>query len=432
MARFSLNHPLSSALAPPPNETPLERKARKRAEAEARSISESIDQQIHQERIARKRRRPVKVLLVGQNENDKFALLKRLALRYGRDQWTKELLSWKAVIYLKLVRDVINVLDLLEGAMTQAGVVRPDFDGEQQCQANVYEFTDKHHFLKLHLAPLRDVQDMLEECVAVSGPSMREREFGVGVGFDGGHTKLVQQWLDDVAEVLVGCKGYMQSIWKDDVVNQILACQISKTPGFDHADIDRIASLDYVPSDNDIIETRRRTMAVQEHRFTVESYSNLANTRLDDGMEWIFYDIAGAKSSRLLWAPFFDDVDTIIFFSSISCFDERLSEDRGVNRLEDSFRFWRAICSSRILAKSQILLLLNGRDVLQSKMERGVSVKRYVPSFGDRTNDTSTVVQYFRQHFQDISKTCSPVPRSVHIHFTSATVSPLIPVPKPS
>lgn len=33
------------------------------------------------------------------------------------------------------------------------------------------------------------------------------------------------------------------------------------------------------------------------------------------------------------WAPFFDDMDAIIFLAPISCFDQVLAEDPTVNRL---------------------------------------------------------------------------------------------------
>jgi hypothetical protein len=33
------------------------------------------------------------------------------------------------------------------------------------------------------------------------------------------------------------------------------------------------------------------------------------------------------------WAPFFDDVNAIIFLAPISCFDQVLAEDPSINRL---------------------------------------------------------------------------------------------------
>ena len=65
--------PLAAACAPPPNETPQEKDARERREAEARRVSEEIDEQIRIEKAARKKKKPVKVLLLGQSESGAYS-----------------------------------------------------------------------------------------------------------------------------------------------------------------------------------------------------------------------------------------------------------------------------------------------------------------------------------------------------------------------
>lgn len=61
--------PLTLALAPPPNETEAQREARLKAETEARRVSDRIDEQLKAERAALRRKKPVKVLLLGQSES---------------------------------------------------------------------------------------------------------------------------------------------------------------------------------------------------------------------------------------------------------------------------------------------------------------------------------------------------------------------------
>jgi guanine nucleotide-binding protein subunit alpha len=62
--------PLTLAAAPPKDETPAQKVVREKAEMEARKISDEIDEQIKREKQATKRRkRPVKVLLLGQSES---------------------------------------------------------------------------------------------------------------------------------------------------------------------------------------------------------------------------------------------------------------------------------------------------------------------------------------------------------------------------
>jgi guanine nucleotide-binding protein subunit alpha len=61
--------PFACMTAPPPGESPEAREARERAELEAKQISEQIDEVINQERFISKKKRPVKILLLGQSES---------------------------------------------------------------------------------------------------------------------------------------------------------------------------------------------------------------------------------------------------------------------------------------------------------------------------------------------------------------------------
>lgn len=73
---LDVEDPLAAAIAPPPNETPQEREARERIETEEKRVSDEIDEMLRQERANRRRRKPVKVLLLGQSESGKSTTLK--------------------------------------------------------------------------------------------------------------------------------------------------------------------------------------------------------------------------------------------------------------------------------------------------------------------------------------------------------------------
>jgi len=148
---------------------------------------------------------------------------------------------------------------------------------------------------------------------------------------------------------------------------------------------------------------------------------------------------------RTAWAPFFDDVDAIIFLAPLNCFDERLVEDPRVNRLQDSYELWKAVVSNKILNQTQIILFLNKYDLLKKKLERGVKVKNYVPSYGGRDNTSEAVVKCkffhfsfslsssiepysctdFEQHFREVFKKYSPQARPFYLHVTSVVVRPI-------
>ena len=94
----------------------------------------------------------------------------------------------------------------------------------------------------------------------------------------------------------------------------------------------------------------------------------------------------------MAWYPYFDDCDAILFLAPISCFDERLAEDRRVNRLEDSYMLWKAVVSSKLLARTSIVLFLNKCDLLREKLESGVRLNQHMPSYR-HPNDYATVSQ---------------------------------------
>lgn len=65
----STDDPLDVLLRPPPDESPEERLGRLEKEAEAKRISQAIDASIKAEKAARRKKRIVRLLLLGQSES---------------------------------------------------------------------------------------------------------------------------------------------------------------------------------------------------------------------------------------------------------------------------------------------------------------------------------------------------------------------------
>ncbi|TFY59169.1 hypothetical protein EVJ58_g5950 [Rhodofomes roseus] len=236
------------------------------------------------------------------------------------------------------------------------------------------------------------------------------------------------------AEIIASCAEDMAALWADAGVQAVLTQRKMKTrleegPGFFLNDVMRVAARDYEPSDEDVVRARLRTMGVQEYRF---------RKGLDADREWMLYDVGGARSLRNAWYPYFDDINALIFLAPISCFDERLAEDRRVNRLQDSLLIWKAVCSSTLLAKVQLILFLNKCDLLEKKIQRGVQVSQYVTSYGTRPNEAKAVAKCsyfqlfsalaklivtagidFRQQFKDVFLKHSPEKRTFYSYLTS-------------
>ncbi|KAJ6539923.1 guanine nucleotide binding protein, alpha subunit [Mycena sp. CBHHK59/15] len=471
MGRSYEEDPLTAAMAPPENETPAEREARERAEAEARRVSDEIDAQLRREREGEKKRKPVKLLLLGQSESGKTATLKNFQLLYCKRQWSEDRTSWRCVILLNLVRNINDILDILGREMAASSPALPaasssnafDDPPPRRQSASIgsssrssglppLKFKDKHRLLRLRLAPLRRVQADLEHRLGAAAtelytttttsaapfdappPPKREKEFSVH-STNGWKTALerfraarrrsddsstgvlrkVRDMEDEVQGIIAGCRDDMRNVWEDRIVRDMLTrrkVRVEDSAGFFLNDIDRIARTDYQITDDDIIRARLRTVGVQEYRVTFEHGHSA-------GSEWRMYDVGGTRSSRAAWYPYFDDVDACIFLAPVSCFDEKLAEDRRVNRLEDSYMLWKSVCSCKLLARTQLVLFLNKCDLLQAKLMRGAKIRDSVPSFGDRRNDVATATRYFQQHFKEIQRTYSPVQRPFYVHLTS-------------
>jgi hypothetical protein len=73
MGRRSLgNDPLDEVLKPPPDETPEAKEARLAEEETAKRVSQAIDESIKAERQIMKKRKVVRLLLLGQSESGNY------------------------------------------------------------------------------------------------------------------------------------------------------------------------------------------------------------------------------------------------------------------------------------------------------------------------------------------------------------------------
>ncbi|TFK56374.1 G-alpha-domain-containing protein [Heliocybe sulcata] len=232
--------------------------------------------------------------------------------------------------------------------------------------------------------------------------------------------ELVGWWEDpdDPCHVLYACAPTMMELWRDRVVRWVLEqkrIRLEESSGFYLDEIERITAKKYIPTDEDVLKARLKTLGVIEHSFTLSS-------GFARGVEWKIYDVGGARSQRQAWAPYFEDVNAIIFLAPISAFDQQLAEDPRVNRLEDSLLLWKMVVSNKLLANVNVVLFLNKCDLLRTKIESGVKLNRHLYSYGDRPNDYESVKKYFYNKFGVMHQQYTPnKDRELYIHFTSVT-----------
>ncbi|KAL0578880.1 hypothetical protein V5O48_003113 [Marasmius crinis-equi] len=224
--------------------------------------------------------------------------------------------------------------------------------------------------------------------------------------------------------IISACSQDIQALWRHpDVQTKLREEEISlkDQPGFFLEDVPRIARQDYTPTSDDILRARVRTIGPEEHRISMENSMSQVAPESGGGKEWVIYDVGGARSQRAAWAQFFDDVTVIIFLAPISAFNQALAEDRSVNRLADSMKLWRTICSNKLLASVDLILLLNKIDILDAHLKSGIQFSKYVTSYSkEKPNTVESVSKYLLDMFSGLHHQNSPKKRKIHPHLTCA------------
>ncbi|KAI0093378.1 G-protein alpha subunit [Irpex rosettiformis] len=458
--------PLAKVLQPPPDESPEQRARREQQQREATRVSLQIDEGIQEARKAYERRKKaVKILLLGQAESGKSTTLKNFQLAFSPSHFRNERLAWRTIIQLNLIRQVL--LEVLEEEWANPTEAPPQpqlsekargklpmrssvpnaaptngakpagnptrsirFSAQAQPSASL---TDVHRRTRTRLLPLLaievDLTMKLFPELASAPPVMKEVCVRAGNGWKDVLMKLQKEQkdklkgkgnaagtTDELTTVLDGCREDIVGLWEDQAVKAVLrrhGVRMQDMPGFFLNDSARVATIAYDPTDDDIVRARLRTLGVEEHRFTMESGMSWAS-----GSEWYIYDVGGSRSMRPHWIPYFDDVQAIIFLAPLA-FNLMLEEDSKVNRLEDSITLWREICGNVLLQGATLILFFNKMDILQATLAAGIRVAKYVPSYSDQPNDVLHVVKYFRDKFRGYHKRLSPKARPFYCHETS-------------
>ncbi|KAI6139637.1 guanine nucleotide binding protein, alpha subunit [Pisolithus thermaeus] len=430
--------PLTRAMAPPSNETQHQREARIRAEQEAKHISDTIDEELNRQRMAdRKGPKPIKILLLGQSESGKSTTLKNLQLMHSPKTFRAEKAYWRNIIQLNVVQSIHAILDVISRAHTAS---HPFTSHSPSSHKDYPPLTADHLKLKMRLAPLTQVEaalirkilppgqvapsedsSMHEVCVNSGWKSALSRLVGNGDNRKSCDTADMINWSDpdDPGVLMHACAEDMKRLWTDPIIKRLMEIEKMRPEemaGFFLDDLDRVTSLRYVPSDDDVLRARIKTLGVSEHRFTVRT-GPLGSSMSHD---WRVFDVGGQRSLRAAWVPYFEDVNAIIFLAPISCFDQVLQEDPSVNRLADSFLLWKTIVSHPLLKKAYLILFLNKCDILRAKLESGIRLGNYITSYGNRPNDFESASIYLKKKFAALMREHAN-DRSLYCHFTSVT-----------
>ncbi|KAJ3050138.1 guanine nucleotide-binding protein subunit alpha, partial [Quaeritorhiza haematococci] len=165
----------------------------------------------------------------------------------------------------------------------------------------------------------------------------------------------------------------IRRLWNDEGVQRCFErsneFQLLDTCDYYMENIDRMCQNTYIPTTEDILRARVMTTTVTENIFQIED------------MRFNIIDVGGQRSERKKWAPYFDDSQAIIFVSAISAYDQTCFEDNQTNRVIESMTLFENISSHPLFRNTAIILFFNKIDLFREKLQRGVMIKKYFPSF---------------------------------------------------
>ncbi|KAG8912765.1 hypothetical protein FRC00_003818 [Tulasnella sp. 408] len=435
--------PLWLAIKPPPDETPEQAALRKKREAEAKIISDKIDEQIRQESALLKKKKVIRLLLLGtgtltqsssvvsparqlagQSESGKSTTLKQFQILHSPNAFQNERLSWRLVIQLNLVKSirrileaVINAQPSLDSPMTERSIVASDDRWDTSASGIAYPRMSVDSFQSTLTGSTRDVNDFTDFKMKLM-PLLRAEEIlttklaspdslyyrGDALGGREGYNHLSwtnstsngkemyvrsgDMWklktgvvsdvgdpeIDEAAGLIFQARDDMMRLWGSPAVRSILEREkinLSESSGFFLDDMDRITQKDYLPTNNDILNARLKTVGVVEHSFQI-------NTGGDKAVDWRICTGRGSlgKPVGRLVAPL----------------------ERAVQESDPQ------------------------QGSLGRKLASGTRLSKYMISYGDRSNDYDSILKYFKNKFDAIRKQYSKdAEREFYVFATSVT-----------
>ncbi|KAK7889742.1 hypothetical protein WMY93_025302 [Mugilogobius chulae] len=224
--------------------------------------------------------------------------------------------------------------------------------------------------------------------------------------------EIYAKWMQDINTVQITQleRGYVDAIrrlWADSGIRLCYTrrCEYQLLDSTEYylSNLDRIASPDYIPTEQDVLRVRFPTTGIHDYSF------NLKNITLR------IVDVGGQKSERRKWIHCFENVTSLIFLASLSEYDQVLEERETTNRMNESLSLFEIIIHSKWFHSTSIILFLNKTDILADKIKTS-DLKKYFSHFNGERGNEEAAQNFIKQMYEDRS-----LDKTLYQHFTCAT-----------
>jgi len=236
----------------------------------------------------------------------------------------------------------------------------------------------------------------------------QKREFAIDESLTDNVELLLSEdlLLDPVIDASI--EEAIKSLWADDNIKKTFGkrneYQLSESVGYFLDNIDRIVTESYIPTVDDVLQARARTIGVKEISFKSE------------GHQWKLVDVGGQRNERKKWIHCFEDVTAIIFFTDAAAYNLTLFEDDRVNRLLEALTLFEEICNCKYFHSTPLILFLNKSDLLKKKIQT-VDIADYFDDY-DGGKDYEKATTWLNKKFTSLNKNPD---KPIYVHVTCAT-----------
>jgi GTPase SAR1 family protein len=185
----------------------------------------------------------------------------------------------------------------------------------------------------------------------------------------------------------------LAQLWADPVVAAAFAHR-DETVIPDHMDyffakLDALADEEYVPTDDDILRARIRTVGVKSVTFSAGR-----------GLVRI-YDVGGQKNERSKWERINAEVRGVIFCVSFADFDKPMFEElpKRVARIDDAIGLFAEIVHRPKFAAAPIFFIANKFDMFIEKVTNSNCFGAVFPDYRGNPNDVDATAEFLTQRF---------------------------------
>ncbi|KAJ7922521.1 heterotrimeric G-protein alpha subunit, GPA2-like protein [Mycena leptocephala] len=354
----------------------------------------------------------VKVLLLGSGDSGKSTILKQMRLIHKVPFSAQETESFRQLVFDNLTRGLKYLLD----ALPDMGLALPE----------IYSNLDAEGYVKGWAPGECGGRRPRKRAKSVGEKTPGEQE-DEGWGEEGVRGEGIAADLDllEHAEDLRDGEpfpsryfGPLQRLWGEEVVRTAWGrgneAAVPENLHYFFSDLPRLFDPAYVPTEQDIVRARARTIGITETTFLLRDH------------EMLMVDVGGQKSERRKWIHCFQDVTSILFLVSLSGYDQCLVEDRDANQMQDAMTIWDSICHSQWFKQTSIILFLNKNDLFEQKIKTS-DIKSFFPDFDGEPGSALAGRDYFKKRFGRLAQKAGRAKeREIYIHITTATDTELL------